>query len=236
MFAAVSFLFPGALRIFFAAPARPSRRKGIGPGASAAVFRGGFPMRHKKRTGRAVPPATKEEAWLRAGLELLYRHGSGALTIDRVARHLRLTKGSFYHHFASRADFSRALLEFWEREMTLRVISLSEEQATATGKIRHLTQLVLELSPGVEVAVRAWALSDPLARQYVERVDCERRAYLEKLLLEHSGDRKRARVYAKLLYAIYVGSGQMLPPLAPRELREIYAALEKWTARSAGPE
>ncbi|MEV0081899.1 TetR/AcrR family transcriptional regulator [Saccharopolyspora sp. NPDC050642] len=40
-----------------------------------------------------------KQDWLDAGLEILADQGVPALTIDRLATKLGLTKGSFYHHF-----------------------------------------------------------------------------------------------------------------------------------------
>ena len=43
---------------------------------------------------------TTREGWIAAGIALLREGGEDELTIDRLAKRLRRTKGSFYHHFA----------------------------------------------------------------------------------------------------------------------------------------
>jgi AcrR family transcriptional regulator len=78
---------------------------------------------------------------VREGLTVLAEMGSDGLTIDELCRRLNLTKGSFYHHYANRSMYIRALLEFWEREMTLRVIEVSQQEGSALQRLRRLTQL-----------------------------------------------------------------------------------------------
>lgn len=48
--------------------------------------------------------------WIEAGLKTLDLEGYTAISGERLARRLNVTRGSFYHHFRSREDFMRALL------------------------------------------------------------------------------------------------------------------------------
>ena len=112
------------------------------------------------------------ESWLAAGFELLEELGAGALTIDRLTRRLGVTKGSFYHHFSSRAELSRALLEAWELRHTGELIEASRGGHDFAERNRRLTELGYELfDPELETAIRVWALQDPVAREVQERVD-----------------------------------------------------------------
>ncbi|MCR6481839.1 TetR/AcrR family transcriptional regulator [Amycolatopsis sp. OK19-0408] len=149
--------------------------------------------------------------WLDAGLALLAEQGAPAVTIERLADGLGLSKGSFYHHFKGMTGFRTALLEHFEAERTTRFV----EQAEAAGGDRLDALLKLVLAPGrwleLEIAVRAWALQDAEARAVQERVDRTRLAYLTEI----SGDADLALA----LFLVVVGAGQVLPPPSGRQLK-----------------
>ncbi len=148
---------------------------------------------------------------LEAGLNILARFGEGALTIDSLCKKLGVTKGSFYHHFGSRKEFSRQLLEHWAQEHTQRYIELCKQAGSATDSFCTLDALAQEIDDDVEVAVRAWALRDPLAREHQEHVDLARMEYLNKLYLGMVEDAELAALLTQLGYAIFVGSRQIMP-------------------------
>lgn len=154
--------------------------------------------------------------WLDEGLRLLAEQGAPALTIDRLADRLGLSKGSFYHHFKGGPGFRTALLAHFEAERTTRFIEETEKVPQA-DRLRALLDLVLAPGPGPELesAVRAWALQDAEAREVQERIDRTRSAYVTELC----GD----AAVGQALYLIVVGAGQVVPPLGPRELRRALA-------------
>ncbi len=152
--------------------------------------------------------------WLTAGLQVLVASGAGGLTIDTLCRRLDVTKGSFYHHFPDQRAYRQALLEHWEQEHTLNIIRLSEEQATPAERLVRLGRLVSATDAGIGVAVRAWALRDPYVQAFQARVDQARLAYLQAVCLPLVGDPDGATVLAHLLYSVYIGAQQMIPPLS----------------------
>lgn len=167
------------------------------------------------------------EDWLRAGLELLKQHGAGAVTIERLTRRLGVTKGSFYHHFASREALSRGLLEEWERRLTGELIEASRHGRDFAERNRWLTRLGYEtFDPALETAVRAWALQDPLAREVQERVDRRRVEYLRELFRLLTPSEGRAEDLALIRYAFSVGAQQLLPALSAESYARLFETLE----------
>ncbi|QGY39103.1 TetR family transcriptional regulator [Pseudodesulfovibrio cashew] len=166
------------------------------------------------------------EDLLKAGLNILARHGEGALTIESLCKRLNVTKGSFYHHFGSKDDFRRHLLDYWAREHTWRFIEFCDREDSAEERYRNLDAVSQETDDDVEVAVRTWAQRDPQAREYQERIDRMRIEYLEKLYSEMLGGSERASVFALLEYAAFVGSRQIMPGLDKARIREL---LGLWT-------
>lgn len=67
-------------------------------------------------TAEAIPFGMQRgmpQKWLDEGLEALRRSGTSGLRIDRLAERLGVTKGSFYAHFESKADYVDQLCSYW---------------------------------------------------------------------------------------------------------------------------
>ena len=62
-------------------------------------------------TPRTRDPAKTREKILDASLGLILDHGFGATTVDAVVARAGITKGAFFHHFASKSDLGRALVD-----------------------------------------------------------------------------------------------------------------------------
>jgi TetR/AcrR family transcriptional regulator, transcriptional repressor for nem operon len=59
----------------------------------------------------ARDPGKTREKILDASLGLILDHGFGATTVDAVVNRAGITKGAFFHHFGSKADLARALVD-----------------------------------------------------------------------------------------------------------------------------
>lgn len=141
------------------------------------------------------------QGWIDAAIELLTEAGIGAVSVDRLATSLGVTRGSFYHHFSDRSDLLRALLEHWATQWTYGV----REQISALGLDPSTTLLALmrairnNRAADYDAPIRAWALHDPLAREVVGHVDQARlefiRSQFEALGFEGLDAENRARLY-----------------------------------------
>lgn len=163
--------------------------------------------------------------WLEEALAILAEVGAQDLTIDRLTERLGVTKGSFYHHFGSFTGFKEALLDFFESEGTLQIIRLTENEATPQEKLQRLLDITASFPTEVDVAVRAWALQDEMVRKYQQRIDSRRIDYLRDLFFSITGDEALAFQRAQLLYVIYIGSQQVIPPIQGEDLIRHYVEL-----------
>lgn len=175
--------------------------------------------------------ALEEKHWFDTGLSLLVAEGPHALTVEALCRRLSVTKGSFYHHFQGYDSFRSGLLAYVEREGTLEIIERAEEASTPRDKLRRLLDVIVALLRqsewDPEVAIRAWALQDTDARALQERVDRRRIAYVQGLWEQMGSDAPQAEARARLLYAILVGSQQMMPPANADELQALFDAYRR---------
>ena len=121
--------------------------------------------------------------WFEAALDALMREGIAGVSIERLAGELGVTRGSFYHHFKDRQALLNDLLEHWLQVSTLAI----RDEVGALGLDPGNTLLVLSRlirhrgGSTFDVAFRAWAVHDELARDYVARADELRLAFVRPL-------------------------------------------------------
>src|SRR3712207_3571191 len=68
----------------------------------------------KPRGGRGE--RASPQSYFEVAFGLLAEGGIKAVTIANLCERLRVTKGSFYHHFRSGPDFQQQLLDHWQNE------------------------------------------------------------------------------------------------------------------------
>jgi len=127
-----------------------------------------------------------KEDWMRAARRALLERGPEAVRVEPLAKGLGVTKGSFYWHFADRADLLEALLVEWEEETAL----LSDALRLAAPRA-ELPTIIAELdrrnraselgdSPS-DAAIFAWAASDAEVALRANRAEAERIRLFRKL-------------------------------------------------------
>lgn len=163
----------------------------------------------------------RKEDWFAAGLDLLSAGDSAKVTIEALAACLKVTKGSFYHHFGNLGGYTVALMQYWLEERSLAFIRRSE-QCKNSGRNALLAGLAAEAGNSAELAVRAWGASSPLVKLYLRQLDSIRLKYLENMVLGEGRAAEAAANAARLEYALMVGLAQLYPGTTPEELRQIY--------------
>ena len=162
-----------------------------------------------------------------AGLDQLGHGGPSSITIESLCVRLDLSKGSFYHHFDSRREYTKDLLEYWSEQNTAKFIAESEKGRNISAKLRRLAQLIVALSPTQEALIRAWALRDPEVMRVQERVDRIRLEYVIGLFMGKVHNRRAAERSARIVLSFFVGTQMLVPQPTSAELRNMYRALTR---------
>lgn len=169
--------------------------------------------------------------WLEAGLAALADDGPNGLRIDRLCRRLNVSKGSFHHHFAGAGDFKQALLAAYETRVVEALGQTIKQTQAATPKdaLAGLTAAITNREgfyrPELEVAMRAWAFSDPDVRAVQERIDARRLASLRGIWCEILDDPAAAYTAALLPYLVGIGGSLIQPPTPRDQLQRVYELL-----------
>lgn len=173
------------------------------------------------------------EDWLVRGLALLTRLGPDHLKVDRLCTHLKVTKGSFYHHFNNREQYVDALLEYWQARNTRGIIEAVSHIDELRQRSMTLGELARGADTGPENAIRAWARYDDRVTQRLEQVDRQRVDFLSQLIAPQLADPARAPLIAKLVYAHFVGVQQLRSLIDTDEWRAMDELLHLTLTRTA---
>jgi AcrR family transcriptional regulator len=141
--------------------------------------------------------------WLKAARLALLTGGVEAVRVEKLARNLRVTKGSFYWHFKDREELLALLLREWEEELLKDIIPRLRGRRGPEA-LRLLLRLMVARVPlgeeGVlpsDAAMFTWASVSPVVAQRVNQAE-RKRVHLLKTIIGRSP-------HVELLYLVWVG-------------------------------
>jgi AcrR family transcriptional regulator len=145
--------------------------------------------------------------WFVEALETLGREGVVGVNVENVARSMRVTKGSFYHHFEDKEEFINRLLEYWETELTDKIDAhLSHLHGKPAEQLLALLEFIAENEINrYDASMRAWALHDERVATAVRRVDQKRLAYVRDLFRKMGFPADQAEIRGRMSYYYVVG-------------------------------
>lgn len=124
-------------------------------------------------TARNKGRGVSKDEWLATALELLSDRGVAAVTVEALAKSLGIAKSGFYWHFRNRQELLEALLDYWMREMTEVITADPEVMALGPAKrLERTAEMIIDRNlTRYELAIRQWALTDPVAARGVSKVN-----------------------------------------------------------------
>jgi AcrR family transcriptional regulator len=158
---------------------------------------------------RARPSLTPDD-WIKSAIVQLTDSGIDSVRVDVLAKSLGVTRGSFYWHFKDRDDLLRSVLNAWRDAATEQIIVRFEQKhADPRMLLKELISLPFRgrsahRAARVELAIRAWARRDAMARRAVDEVDERRISYHAQLFSSLGFGIPEARARAFALYAYEV--------------------------------
>lgn len=150
--------------------------------------------------------------WAEAALFAAGESGLGGVTIDALARRLKVSKGSFYWHFEGLDALREAACARWEHLATEAPIESLEAIGDPRLRLEALLEFTLDRLEHlkIEVAIAAAAgRGDRHARPVYERVTRRRLDYVERLYAALGHPPAQARAWARLAFGAYLGTLQL---------------------------
>ena len=157
----------------------------------------------KKKSDHSKP--LTELDWIYAARRMLTEHGISGVRIEPLARHLGVSKGSFYWHFRDRRALLDAMLADWRQRAAVAIVEGLEHSGRSPREQLHAWfRLPFERSPiGIDqdFAMRLWGRVDPKAKAALAEMDEFRLRYSARLIEGLGVSPKEARARAILAYS-----------------------------------
>jgi AcrR family transcriptional regulator len=171
--------------------------------------------------------------WLKAARVALLKGGVEAVRVEKLARDLHVTKGSFYWHFKDREELLDLLLREWEQELLKDIIPRLKGRRGREA-LRLLLRLMVKRVPlgeeGIlpsDAAIFTWASVSPAVARRVNLAERKRIELLTRII----GNRDRTEL-VYLVWLGFVAKGQRLPSSRRQFPRIARAMLELFQAGS----
>ncbi len=169
-----------------------------------------------KRDGKIL--LTRDD-WARAALDAIGEGGVKAVAVERLAKTVGASRGSFYWHFRDRADLIDAALELWARENTAELVPELDAIADPLKRLRMLLRTVYEQPVDPVELTLSGAGDDPVVAPVFARVTRQRIDFLHRIFTDLGLPPSQASARAWLAYAFYIGHHQLARNPEAAELR-----------------
>ena len=162
-----------------------------------------------------------KEKWLQTGLDILNKTSYTDIKIEYLCKRLKVTKGSFYHHFKNINDYYSKLFEFLFIKDRIVLDQFIEDITTPKGRLNYINQQIIKNISKEKVSIRAWGSHNKEVKQQLDKVDNLRIEYFTKLYLDIGLDPKKASIMAKLNFALLVGIYQLFYNASKLKINEL---------------
>lgn len=145
--------------------------------------------------------------WVIIAFKTLHEGGIEQVRIERLAKKLEVTKGSFYWHFKNRDELLDGLLEYWANEMTQTVLNMTKNfQGSPMNRLyTAFREVIGKERAKYDPAMRAWARTDKRAQKAVNHIDKIRLSFLNGLFLDVGFDETEAAIRSRMIYYYIMG-------------------------------
>jgi len=177
-----------------------------------------------------VVPRSRDD-YFAVAMQVLEVSGFPALTASALCDQMAVTRGSFYHHFASFDEFVDGLLAHWERQYSRELISESAGLQELSAMLQRQAQMAVSLPHGAEVAFRVWGTVNPRVAAAQKRVDQLRHDGLAQSLIDHGVPQATATVYAEIALSALIGA--QMTGITPDRMLGMYGELSGFVSARA---
>lgn len=154
--------------------------------------------------------ATSKDEWLDAAYDTFTNGGLGAVRVESLARDLGTTKGSFYWHFADRAELVGAVMTRWEHRETQQLIDVVDAAGPPAERLAALFAAVASRMSARDGEMTLYVSSQTEGvADIVTRVSQRRIDYIAAILRELDFDEVEARNRGTIALAAVLGLQQL---------------------------
>lgn len=146
--------------------------------------------------------------WINFARKVLVKSGIDDVKVDRLAKRMKVTRGSFYWHFEDRQALLDALLDDWRSRNISEIEQIAARWAAIPPDFLEVIRIWLgedPLVPQFDMAIRAWAKKTPAVAKLVHQVDDAWVALLQDFFSRAGLGPDESLVRARVVYFHQIG-------------------------------
>jgi AcrR family transcriptional regulator len=161
--------------------------------------------------------------WIAAGQTILIQEGIVALRLSRLTEMLKVSTGSFYHHFKDMDEFCTALADHFPTAQVQALLDqLSEMGDSPVERMRLLAaQSVKSKLFQLDAAMRVWAATDQRAAGAIVQSEHRVANFLRNEFIALGFDRQAATLRSRLLLSASIARLVSLSPADQRSYHKL---------------
>lgn len=148
------------------------------------------------------------EDWIAVARKVVVRSGIEDVKVDRLAKRMKVTRGSFYWHFEDRQALLDALLDDWRGRNIREIEQITARWATTPLDFVEVIRIWLgedPIVPQFDAAIRAWARKSPAVARLVHETDDAWVALLRSHFTRMGMGADESLVRARIVYFHQIG-------------------------------
>lgn len=148
------------------------------------------------------------EDWIAVARKVVVRSGIEDVKVDRLAKRMKVTRGSFYWHFEDRQALLDALLDDWRGRNIREIEQITARWATTPLDFVEVIRIWLgedPIVPQFDAAIRAWARKSPAVARLVHETDDSWVALLRSHFTRMGMGADESLVRARIVYFHQIG-------------------------------
>jgi AcrR family transcriptional regulator len=148
------------------------------------------------------------ESWLEAARKQLERRGIAAVKIDALARQFKVTRGSFYFHFAGLKDLHEGLIGIWRVRNCEPFRALQDLTMDGHAFFAKVIRTMVDEDPfssSLDMAIRDWSRTSRTLAAEVKATDALRIELLARAFRDMGYDADESVVRARITYLHQIG-------------------------------
>ena len=148
-----------------------------------------------------------KEKWLEGGQEILASQGFKAVKLRPLAESLKVTTGSFYHHFANFEVYLDELAGYFAGSQLENYFAEASHRAgkNVINRFRILLEIVgQEKGRDLMMAMRSWGHHNEVAATAVKDEDRKTIAYFQQTFEEYGLRKKDAHLMSVIALSLFV--------------------------------
>lgn len=148
------------------------------------------------------------EDWIEAARAVLIASGVDDIKVERLAKQMQVTRGSFYWHFEDRKDLLDALLDRWEKQNRSEIAQVKARSGASGADLLEAARIWLGEEPDYPVfdmSVRFWARKDRAVAALVHQIDDDWITLLQSSLDAKGFNTLESLARARIIYFHQIG-------------------------------